>query len=437
MNNHLTKQDWFEVFRDNVKIREINDYLKTQVNQLYCTKKSYEYPLYKYIICAALEDFLEFKKYSIERKVGIYDDSFHALQKEDIEISYKKFKKCVTEGLLFITIDSKRFVIALEDDYQRWTIKIFYKEEDENSALNFLNELEAYSKEHNYLKNAKIDVDLRHICLDKEYTWDDIILPDEMLRELQVNTANLFEDLALYRENNLTFKRGLILKGIPGTGKTLLGKILCSQAKCSFIWVTPKFLTHANRISLIGDLARELSPSILFLEDIDLYGENRDSSSNPVLLGELMNQLDGLIENKFVVTIATTNRPEKIEDALSNRPGRFDRVLDMPKPDMVCRKKMLQLYIGTCICKDINLDKLTSCTDGFTGAHIKEFVMAAILEAIESNSLTDNKKIILREPHFTDSLSKVKAKDFTPIGFNVADKFNPKFIDDDCPLPPV
>jgi cell division protease FtsH len=418
-NSNLSKNDWFEVFRQNVKISAIGGYLNSSPDSLFCTKKTYESPMDKYAICVVLEDFLLLHKYQTVKRAGIYNDSSYALQKEDIEVSCKQFKKCITEGLIFVSSESTKLVIDLEDEYSRWIIRVFYKEEDENNALNFLSELETYSKERNYLKNTKIDVDLKHINLDREYTWNDIILPENMLRELQVNTSNLFEDLELYRQNNLSFKRGLILKGVPGTGKTLIGKILCSQAKCSFIWVTPKFLTNPRNISVVGNMARDLSPSILFLEDVDLYGESRDSNSNPVLLGELMNQLDGLIENRFVVTIATTNRPEKIEDALRNRPGRFDRILEIPKPDGACRKKMLQLHIGNCICENINLDRIASCTDGFTGAHMRELVTTAIVEAAEDHSLTADRKIILKEKYFMDNLVKVKTKDFSPpIGFS-------------------
>lgn len=419
MSGNLSKEDWFEVIRQNVKITAIREYLGSSHDALYCTRKVYRHLSDRNTICVVLEDFMQTHRYKVEKKSGVFDDNFYAIQKEDIELGCNKFKKVITEGQFFITCGLTKLVVDLGDDYGNWIIRVFYNDGAEENALNFLSELEAYSKEHNYLKNTKIDASLKHIDLDRVYTWDDIILPESVLHELQINTSHLFEDLELYRKNNLTFKRGIILKGVPGTGKTLIGKILCSQAKCSFIWVTPKFMLHPKHISEIGNLARELAPSILFLEDMDLYGESRESNSNAGLLGELMNQLDGLIENKYVVTIATTNKPENIEDALRNRPGRFDRVLDISKPDTLCRKKMLQLHIGSCICEGIDLDKIASRTEGFTGAHIKELVTTAIVDAIESNSLTEDKKIILKELHFVNNLSKVKSKEFTKtMGFS-------------------
>jgi len=130
-----------------------------------------------------------------------------------------------------------------------------------------------------------------------------------------------------------------------------------------------------------------------------------------------MNQLDGLIENEYIVTIATTNDAKKIEEALKNRPGRFDRIIEIPKPSEEDRKKMFKYHIGDCILDDINLDLIAEKTAGYTGAHVKELVTTAIITAIETRSLNKDEKIILKQQHFEQNIEKVGEKKVRPVGF--------------------
>jgi len=245
-----------------------------------------------------------------------------------------------------------------------------------------------------------------------------LILPAELKDTLRSNICNLFDKLELYRKNKIVFKRGLILSGVPGTGKTLLGKILCSQIDAAFIWVTPKFLTDAKQVSNICTMARELSPSVLFLEDIDLYGTSRHQTADKSVLGELMNQLDGLIENQYVIVIATTNDEESMEKALKNRPGRFDRIIKIPEPDEVCRLKMLELFTKNLTLDGLDLKAIAKKTASFTGAHMKELVTTAVMNAMDKNSLDKDSNVILTKDHFSSSvISLVKAREFKSIGY--------------------
>lgn len=184
---------------------------------------------------------------------------------------------------------------------------------------------------------------------------------------------------------------------------------------------------------MICDMARELSPSILFLEDIDLYSEDRRSVGNASLLGELMNQLDGLIENHFVIVIATTNRVDDVEEALRNRPGRFDRILDIALPTPAGRLHMLQLFTKNYRLDGVDLEVIAQQTDNYSGAHVKELVITAAIAAIDAKSLTEDGLVILKSSYFTDNIEKVRNKKMEPVaGFGTPVAIKPRFdIDDD------
>ena len=219
---------------------------------------------------------------------------------------------------------------------------------------------------------------------------------------------------------------------------TLLGKILCSTVDWTFVWVTPKFLQDSRDVSRIVSLCRELSPSIMFLEDMDLYGGTRESNRDLGVLGELMNALDGIEENNNIITIATTNDKDKLEKALLSRPGRFDKVIEFVAPNSDSRLRMLRLFTKDILLeKEVNLKKLAVYLKELTGAQLRELVNLAVLYAIDNKSLTAEDKIILKASHLKQALPSVQKKDFKSIaGFSssesgVPETENPWYDEDD------
>lgn len=421
---NLTKQNWIDIRRESAWYNELrtdimSKFLKCKSKRLLATYKKYEGAYNKNVTVVCLEDFLKENGYNVVEHIGLTDSDYCALHKEDIELKPGVYKRCIVEGLVFLERKKHRFVLEFQESYNRddWHISLTYRPEDEKLTLEFLTKLEQYAKDHNYLKKTKIDPSLEHIKLPTKYTWEDVILPDKVKTEVQDNIDTLFKNIDVYKKTGICFKRGVILQGVPGTGKTLIGKVLCQTCDCSFIWVTPKYLTKADHISSVCRLARAIAPSILFLEDIDLYGEDRQVTRDKSILGELMNQLDGLIENEYVVVVATTNEIKHVEKALRNRPGRFDRIIEIPKPDTKCRLQLLELFTKDYKLKNVDLQKIAKSTDGLTGAHMKELVMIAVISAIEGGSITKAKKVVLTEKHFRKNISKVKAKKIQALGF--------------------
>lgn len=417
------KKDWHDIHRtrnwdSSRENSEIAKFLDADKKRIFRVYKDYKGKYWKNIIAVSFEDFLVKFGYTKVDQYGVNHEDFFFLKKEDIELKPGVFKRCTTEGIIFLEGNGKKLIMEFGDTFHRedfWELTIYYKCEDEVIALKLLEDLEFYAKTNSYLKGCKIDPSLTHLPQDKQYDWNSVILPANTKKEIQLNVGNLINDLAIYEKNGVKFKRGLILKGVPGTGKTLIGKVICNTAPCTFIWVSPAYLGTAGNVKFVCNLARELSPAVLFLEDIDLYGEDRRMNSNSNLLGELMNQLDGLVENHYVIVIATTNKVDEVESALRNRPGRFDRILDVPPPDYDGRVSMLTLYTKKFILKGVDIPLIAKKTDNYTGAHIKELVTTAVMAAIDEKSLDENSIVILKAEHFVSNIEKVRNKKIEPV----------------------
>ena len=130
-------------------------------------------------------------------------------------------------------------------------------------------------------------------------------------------------------------------------------------------------------------MARDLAPSMLVLEDVDLVAEDREYGHSTSVLFELLNEMDGLGEDTDVVFVLTTNRPEAIEPALASRPGRVDLAVAMPLPDADGRRRLLDLY-GQGLELDVrDLTRFVTATEGATPAFIREALRRAALQAAE------------------------------------------------------
>ena len=415
-------------------LHEAQAFLDCPADQVYRVYNEYVGKYFRNIIVTALDAFLEANHFTVVAQKSIGSNGFQTPKIEDIEVAPKVVKSCFTEGCFLLDKAGTRFILEFQNSYHTdgWWVTVFYKNTSEDSAKSFLRDLETFAKDHNYLRKAKIDANLAYIP-HSDYNWDDIVLPLKTKQELLVNIDGMISNIDLYKKNNIKFKRGLILKGPPGTGKTLVGKIICNSVDCTFLWVTPHFLERSHHVKMICDMARELSPSILFLEDIDLYSEDRRSTGNASLLGELMNQLDGLVENHFVIVIATTNRVDDVEEALRNRPGRFDRILDIGLPTAAGRLHMLQLFTKNYKMDNVDLEVVAQQTEKYSGAHVKELVITAAIAAIDEKSLTDEGLVILKASYFLDNIAKVRNKKIEPVaGFGTPSAAVPRFdMDDD------
>ncbi len=178
-------------------------------------------------------------------------------------------------------------------------------------------------------------------------------------------------------------KRGILLYGPPGTGKTHTIRYLASNLSG-----TTTFLITAEQVGLLPhymSLARLLQPSMVVIEDVDLIARSRDrmrSACDESMLNSLLNEMDGLKENSDVLFILTTNRPQDLEAALANRPGRIDQAIEVPVPDAPSRDKLVRLYGNGLKLADALVAEAVKRTEGVSAAFIKELMRRTAQAAI-------------------------------------------------------
>jgi hypothetical protein len=209
---------------------------------------------------------------------------------------------------------------------------------------------------------------------------DQLILAPETLAEIQRQVVEVarHKDRLLAAGQHL--KRGLLLYGPPGVGKTHTVRYLTS----SLVGTTVLQLT-GNALHLIAEacsIARALQPAMLIIEDVDLIAEDRGMhpGQHPLLF-QLLNEMDGLAEDADVVFVLTTNRADLLEPALAERPGRVDQAVELRLPDADARRALFELYRGGLDVDVSGLDDVLARTEGVTASFLKELLRRAALLA--------------------------------------------------------
>ena len=290
------------------------------------------------------------------------------------------------EGYLFIHLPRQRVVVSrglLNSMCGRTFYEVAIRASGNPSK--FQKEWEEYARRHNYLRGQAFFADGEILDRRKAYDWKSIHLPEDTRKMIQNHVDHFFRHSGLLRQLGVKPRRGLILSGPPGTGKTLLGKVLADTLGVSFMWVLPRHVKETESFTCVLNAARFVAPAVVFLEDIDLFAEEREGNASTGL-GELMNQLDGAVDNEDIVTIATTNRLDVIEKALRNRPGRFDRIVEIGAMDEVCRRNQLHRLLASANIASGDFNHLVAVSEGYTGAQVEELVNTLyILAVLEDN----------------------------------------------------
>jgi len=228
-----------------------------------------------------------------------------------------------------------------------------------------------------------------------------------------VEVVSYLKNSTLYEKAGAEIPRGILLEGSPGTGKTLLAKAIASEAEANFISISASEFVEifvgmgASKIRNLFETARENTPCIIFIDEIDAVGRQRGAGINMAndereqTLNQLLSEMDGFADNEGILVMAATNRRDVLDAALL-RPGRFDRIINVPLPDTESREKILKVHTKNKVLADsVNLNLVAELTGGFSGAQLKNLMNeAAILCARDGNT-------VITEMNILDSLDKL------------------------------
>ncbi len=224
--------------------------------------------------------------------------------------------------------------------------------------------------------------------------FDDIAGLDEEKGEL-IEIVDFLKKPKAYLDMGAKIPRGILLYGKPGTGKTLIAKAIAGEAGVPFISMSgSEFIEMfaglgASRVRKLFEKAKKMSPCIIFIDEIDAIGSRRTSNSgseteNNQTLNQLLVEMDGFETNETVIVLAATNRPEMLDKALL-RPGRFDRQITIPAPDLNGREAILKLHSkNKKFAKDVDFKSIAGDTAGFTGAELANVLNEAAIIATRS-----------------------------------------------------
>ena len=212
---------------------------------------------------------------------------------------------------------------------------------------------------------------------------EEVVLPTGLLERVERQTVRFADHAETLVAAGRSLKRGMLLYGAPGTGKTLTVMYLAGRMPDrTLLLVTGRGM---GMVELVAAMARQLAPSMVVLEDVDLIAEERGQPfmrSGPLLF-ELLNEMDGLRDDCDVIFVLTTNRPDILEPALAARPGRIDVAVELPLPDPDGRRRLFELYARGVRAQDVDWARFVERTEGASPAYIKELLRKAVLLAAE------------------------------------------------------
>ena len=243
-------------------------------------------------------------------------------------------------------------------------------------------------------------------------TFDDVAGVDEAKDELQ-EIVEFLRDPQKFQRLGGRIPRGALLVGPPGTGKTLLARAIAGEANVPFFTISGSDFVEmfvgvgASRVRDMFEQAKKNAPCIIFIDEIDAVGRHRGAGlgggndEREQTLNQLLVEMDGFESNEGVILIAATNRPDVLDPALL-RPGRFDRQITVPNPDIAGREKILRVHMRKVpVAPDVDPKVIARGTPGFSGADLANLVNEAALLAARRN------RRLVTQSEFEDAKDKV------------------------------
>lgn len=336
-------------------------------------------------------------KKSIYSRLGLTGVKEGPVKRSTVTLEQGKTLRCIENALFIIGDDRKKIVALLKKQEFSFSsssgITLEVMSTDQKHCEEFLEELNAIINRRNVYRGKLLSLAqsnspsgaaagvkiLFHSI--PPVTREQIILPSELLNRIERQTMDVVQYSQALMNAGQKLKRGILLYGQPGTGKTLSAKYLATQMTGRTILM----LTGRSQglIESSCEIARWLQPSMVVIEDVDLIAEDRNQNGEctTAVLFELLNQMDGLTDDSDVLFMLTTNRPDILEPALVSRPGRIDQAYEIPLPDLDCRRRLFKHYSEKLEIESDDIEIFARKTEGASGAFIAELIRKAALFA--------------------------------------------------------
>jgi len=324
--------------------------------------------------------FLEFCKENALTVECVYKDSL---------ISWKtdhEYEKFFVQGIFLIKGKGVEFIHAAlfhKGNQNQDEISFFVIVSENNFApyVNIRNKFDQWvlERDRGNLNIRVIDGD--DIPYEKDTTWEDLFLPENIKLDLKSLVENFLASKDFYLRNKIPWKRGILLYGKPGNGKTSIIRTIISVYNFKPVTIVPEASDDSIRMAF--NYAQEQSPSLLYFEDLDsLLDKKADISS-------FLNLMDGISTKNGLLVIATANEVKKLKKNITDRPSRFDRKFEIPLPNQEMAYIYLKRWFGNLItakkCREIA--KYAEQND-FSYAYLKELYISTMFESLSNNRRT-------------------------------------------------
>ncbi len=335
------------------------------------------------------------------------------VQYVNIALEGDRVLSCVQSGLFLVRDQEERLAVLVQaavEFHPYAKLKVEVMAAARATAERFLSHLRLALRKRNVYRGHVLSLGQDHIgklqiqfhTLPK-ISRTGIILPEGLLDRIERQTIRFGRYSEKLLATGRHLKRGLLLHGAPGTGKTLTAMYLAAEIRERTV-----LLLTGRGLGLIEQscaLARTLAPSIVILEDVDLVAEERtrrEAGCATPLLFELLNEMDGLADDADVLFLLTTNRADLLEPALAARPGRIDQAFEIPLPDKHCRERLFELYGRGLTLRIADRQRFIDRTEGASAAFIRELMRKAALFSADEGG-----DILVEDRHLDEALHEL------------------------------
>lgn len=381
---------------------------------------------YGELLTWALHRYMQLECWKIVRTLGHHNPQPAYV---DVDTGEGECQNLLRDGVLFIKKGETPLTVTVELSLRTYnnSVVICGAASDKEKILQFAKGVEKIANEQNFYRGKKLEVAGRIRFLDlPTKSWDSVIMDAEIKGEIWANTIGFLASSERLARYGIPPKRGVLLVGEPGTGKTLVCKALMAEAQgVTCLLANAYGLGEEEYITELYQVAHDLAPSLVVVEDIDSIARDRMEygySRGPALLA-LLSTLDGIEEHREIVTVATTNYLEVIDKAIGHRPSRFDRVVRITLPNLEQRKQFIASVCQKIPLEEDTRDYVAHGTDKMTPAQIQEVIYSLVI-GYAQNGCEDRSRLRFSAEVVDKAISRINGKRQHHLGFAPGDNHN-------------